>query len=98
MATNTQISTIPMKNEKKANFFSGHHVLSRIGLLLIAVICTFIALGPFAFAVSTSFKTQADSIDGTVIPFVQFQPTMINWEQEFGLGGGETFKGPKQLP
>lgn len=66
--------------------------LGRIALILLALFFTFIALSPFAFAFVTSFKTQAESINGTVIPFVQFQPTLINWQQEFGLGGQETFK------
>lgn len=63
-----------------------------IGLMALAIFFTFLAFSPFAFALVTSFKTQADSIDGTVIPFVQFQPTLINWQQEFGLGGEETVK------
>lgn len=66
--------------------------LGRIALIFLALFFTFIALSPFAFAFVTSFKTQAESINGTVIPFVQFQPTLINWQQEFGLGGQETFK------
>jgi multiple sugar transport system permease protein len=65
----------------------GHYLL-----IALAFFFTFLAISPFAFAVVTSFKTQTDSIDGTVIPFLQFQPTLINWQQEFGLGGAETFK------
>jgi len=44
------------------------------------------------FAVTTSFKKQIDSIDGTIIPWVQYEPTLLNWQQEFGSGGNETFK------
>lgn len=67
----------------------------RIGnyvIIALAIFCTFVALFPFAFAVTTSFKSQIDSIDGTIIPWVQYDPTLINWQQEFGSGGDETFK------
>jgi multiple sugar transport system permease protein len=68
---------------------------TRIGhylLIALAFFFTFLAISPFLFALTTSFKTQSDSIDGTILPFIQYQPTLVNWEQEFGLGGTETFK------
>jgi multiple sugar transport system permease protein len=52
----------------------------------------FIVLFPFIYAVSTSFKTQVASFDGTLIPWLQYQPTLANWENEFGSGGPETLK------
>jgi multiple sugar transport system permease protein len=64
----------------------------RAVLLVMALFWTFIAIAPFLFALTTSFKEQIDSIDGTVIPWVQYQPTLLNWQQEFGSGGAETFK------
>jgi multiple sugar transport system permease protein len=66
--------------------------LGRAVLLALALLITFFALAPFLFALTTSFKTQMDSIDGTIIPFLQYQPTLINWQQEFVSGGAETFK------
>jgi multiple sugar transport system permease protein len=61
-------------------------------IIMLAFFCTFIAIAPFLFAVTTSFKKQIDSIDGTVIPWLQYEPTLLNWQQEFGSGGPETFK------
>jgi len=66
--------------------------LSRIGMILLALAITFFSLAPFLYALTTSFKSQGDSIDGTVIPFLQYQPTLLNWQQEFVSGGAETFK------
>jgi multiple sugar transport system permease protein len=65
---------------------------SKVGIIVLALLCTFMAISPFLFALTTSFKAQIDSIDGTVIPFLQYQPTLLNWQQEFGSGGAETFK------
>jgi multiple sugar transport system permease protein len=65
---------------------------TKVVIILLALLCTFIAISPFLFALTTSFKSQIDSIDGTVIPFLQYQPTLLNWQQEFGSGGAETFK------
>ncbi|MDX2136897.1 MAG: carbohydrate ABC transporter permease [Chloroflexota bacterium] len=64
----------------------------RLALIGLALFWTFIAIAPFLFALTTSFKTQLDSIDGTVIPWLQYEPTLLNWQQEFGSGGAETFK------
>ncbi|PJF26465.1 MAG: ABC transporter permease [Phototrophicales bacterium] len=69
-----------------------HFKLERIALMIAALFITAFALTPFLFALTTSFKSQIDSIDGTVIPFLQYQPTLINWQQEFVSGGAETFK------
>jgi multiple sugar transport system permease protein len=65
---------------------------SKAVIIFLALMCTFIAIAPFLFALTTSFKSQIDSIDGTVIPWLQYKPTLINWQQEFGSGGAETFK------
>jgi len=64
----------------------------KILIICLALFATFVALAPFMFAVTTSFKKQIDSIDGTIIPWVQYEPTLLNWQQEFGSGGNETFK------
>lgn len=73
----------------RAGSLPGTSRLGRYTLIAFAWFFTFLAISPFAFAFVTSFKTQADSIDGTVIPFVQFQPTLINWQQEIGGTGGQ---------
>ena len=64
----------------------------KVVIIGLALLCTFMAISPFLFALTTSFKSQIDSIDGTVIPWLQYQPTLLNWQQEFGSGGAETFK------
>ncbi|NDJ62823.1 MAG: carbohydrate ABC transporter permease [Chloroflexi bacterium] len=56
--------------------------------LLIALVALYI-LYPFAWALVTSFKTQRDALQPTFIPFVQFEPTLENWEAELGIGGRE---------
>ena len=61
-------------------------------VIALALVCTLIAFSPFGYAVATSFKSTQDWKDGTVIPFLQFEPTLLNWQQEFGSGGPETFK------
>ena len=59
-------------------------------IIALALICTFIAFSPFGYAMLTSFKSEWK--DGSIIPFVQFQPDLQNWQSEFGSGGPETFK------
>ncbi len=59
-------------------------------IIALALICTFIAFSPFGYAMLTSLK--AEWKDGSIIPFVQFEPTLQSWQQEFGSGGPETFK------
>jgi multiple sugar transport system permease protein len=87
-----QLSSASTRSAAAAHQMPIGRRLGRIGLIALAVLFTFIAISPFLFAVVTSFKTQAASTDGTVIPFLQFRPTTVNWEQEFGLGGQETAK------
>ena len=87
-----------MKNSEPsgpfAGLFSAESIenLRRRVIIALAMLCTLIALSPFAFAFTTSFKSQKDSTDGTIIPFLQYEPTLLSWQQEFGSGGGETFK------
>ena len=87
IATSTSATTASMRRSAKPRYSLG-----RVLLIMGALFFTFISFAPFAFAFITSFKTQIASTDGTLIPWVQFQPTLINWNQEFGLGGAETFK------
>ncbi len=46
-------------------------------------------LYPFIWAVITSFKTQREALEPTLIPWLQFTPTLENWNAELGLGGRE---------
>ena len=59
-------------------------------IIALAIICTFIAFSPFGYAMLTSLKSEWK--DGSIIPFLQFEPNMLNWQQEFGSGGAETMK------
>ncbi|MXX82930.1 MAG: carbohydrate ABC transporter permease [Chloroflexi bacterium] len=59
-------------------------------IITLALICTFIAFSPFGFAILTSLKSDWKS--GEIIPFLQFEPNLLNWQQEFGSGGAETMK------
>ena len=43
-------------------------------IIVLALICTFIAFSPFGYAILTSFKSEWK--DGSIIPFVQFEPDM----------------------
>lgn len=92
MTTVSQVSApaAAVSTPKRATF--DRRRLSRIGLVLLALACTMVAISPFLYALTTSFKTQGDSIDGTILPWIQYQPTLLNWQQEFGSGGAETFK------
>ena len=59
-------------------------------IIVLALVCTFIAFSPFGYAVLTSLKSEWK--DGSIIPFLQFEPNLLNWQQEFGSGGAETMK------
>ncbi|MCC6612590.1 MAG: carbohydrate ABC transporter permease [Anaerolineae bacterium] len=54
------------------------------------ILITFWILYPFVWAVITSFKTQREALEPSVIPFLQFDPSIENWSAELGLGGRET--------
>ena len=91
MATTATAESIVHARTRRGTLSSRHRI-EQILLWAAVIIVTFIAFAPFAFALITSFKTQAQSIDGTLIPWVQFQPTLFNWQQELQNGGKETFK------
>ncbi|MCY4145551.1 MAG: carbohydrate ABC transporter permease [Chloroflexi bacterium] len=59
-------------------------------IITLALVCTFIAFSPFGYAILTSLKSEWKS--GDIIPFLQFEPNLLNWQQEFGSGGAETMK------
>ncbi len=93
MSTVSQVSTpVTTASAEKQSVLSDPRRRGQLFIVILALFCTFIAIAPFLFAVTTSFKSQIDSIDGTILPWLQYQPTLLNWQQEFGSGGAETFK------
>lgn len=65
-------------------------VFKRVGMGIAVVFVLIWVLFPFVWAVITSFKTQMQALEPTFIPFVQFTPTLENWQSELGLGWPET--------
>jgi multiple sugar transport system permease protein len=92
MATTSYPSEQQAPVAVERRFVAGQTSLSRILIWIAVVFVTFLALAPFIWAIITSFKTQIDALQPTVIPFIQFQPTTTNWDMELSLGGPETFK------
>ncbi len=80
-------NNLPLTEPRSA--FSGRSIQDRF-IILLALICTFIAFSPFGYAILTSLKSEWKS--GDIIPFLQFEPNLLNWQQEFGSGGAETMK------
>jgi multiple sugar transport system permease protein len=87
MAT-TQISTT-VKTRQTGH--SREYLIKRALVWIAVVIVLFVALYPFALSVITSFKNQRQALEPTYIPWLQFEPTLENWQAEFGMGGRETF-------
>ncbi len=63
--------------------------VERIALWAAVALVTLIALYPFVWAIITSFKPQRDALQSSLIPFVQFEPIMDNWNAELGRTGRE---------
>ncbi len=82
-----QSSSLSLPEPKGAPSRSSH---SDKVIIALAIICTFIAFSPFGYAILTSLKSEWK--DGSIIPFLQFEPNLLNWQQEFGSGGAETMK------
>ncbi len=85
MTAQTKSSAISPLNPMRAGTSYGDRII-----IALALICTFIAFSPFGYAILTSLKSEWK--DGSIIPFVQFEPNLLNWQQEFGSGGAETMK------
>lgn len=93
MSTVSQVSAqVTNARSVRPGLLSDPKRRGQLVIIGLALFCTSIAITPFLYAITTSFKSQIDSIDGTVIPWLQYQPTLINWQQEFGSGGAETVK------
>lgn len=70
-------------------------VIQRTILWAAVILVTIIALYPFVWAIITSFKPQREALQPTLIPFVQFDPIMDNWNSELGQSGEENIKALK---
>ncbi|MBZ0285859.1 MAG: carbohydrate ABC transporter permease [Anaerolineae bacterium] len=68
----------------------GRSNLSRILLWVAVAIAVIWVMYPFVWAIITSFKNQREALEPTIIPFLQFQPSLENWSAELGLGARET--------
>lgn len=67
--------------------------LGQLGIWVIIVTVTLWVIFPLYWAVITSFKIPADALRLSFIPFLQFQPTLANWQEELGLAGREIGRG-----
>ena len=61
------------------------------GGAIILIVMLFI-LSPFLWALITSFKGRIDSLQMTIVPWLQFQPTLENWHNELVVVWPETRK------
>ena len=68
---------------------SPRHRIERVLLWTAVIFVTLIALYPFVWAAITSFKPQREALQPSLIPFVQFEPIMDNWNAELGRTGKE---------
>jgi multiple sugar transport system permease protein len=60
-------------------------LVSRILLWVVIAIATIWCIFPFYWAIITSFKNRSDILTKpTLIPWLQYQPTLFNWTSEFG--------------
>lgn len=69
--------------------------VGRIVLWAAVILVTLAALYPFVWAIITSFKPQRDALQSSLIPFVQFEPIMDNWNAELGRTGKENINALK---
>ncbi len=67
-------------------------IIQHVLLWIAVIVVTLAALYPFLWALITSFKSQRDALQPTIVPFVEFQPIMDNWNAELGPTGQENFK------
>ena len=77
---------------------SGSSILRRRStggwILLVVVLVVFSAwtIFPVFWALVTSFKFTGDAYDPTIIPWVQFKPTLQGWHFVFVTAGERTFR------
>ena len=64
----------------------------RVLMSIAMVIATIWLIFPIYWAVITSLKKPADVFKLSFIPFVQFKPTLENWQTELTLRAKEVFR------
>lgn len=92
MAT-TQSTTTPLaatRSQAEAQAELRQRIIRTLMWVAVVVVLFWI-LAPFILAIITSFKNQRQALEPTFIPWLQFAPTMENWDAELGLGARETF-------
>jgi multiple sugar transport system permease protein len=68
--------------------------LSNILIWIIILIATAWVLAPFYWAISTSFKEHLAIVSQSAfVPWLQYEPTLVNWEREISSRGPELIKG-----
>lgn len=85
MTTSTRHTESPSATER----------IQQIVMWAIILLVTLIILYPFIWALITSFKSQREALQPSFIPFVDFEPTMENWNAELGIGGREALEAIK---
>ncbi|MGQ9627403.1 MAG: carbohydrate ABC transporter permease [Anaerolineae bacterium] len=66
--------------------------LGQILIWVVIIIATCWALFPFYWAIITSLKEPGVIMTTpSLIPFLQFKPTLLNWDREYGMRGREIF-------
>lgn len=61
------------------------HLAGKIVMGIIIAVALFWVLFPFYWAFLNSVKTRAETFQPTWIPFLQFQPTLANWQSELAI-------------
>ncbi len=95
MASTTSPTVASPAAEARHHAGTRRLTVSRSLIWLAVILVTLVALFPFLYALTTSFKNQRASYDGTLIPWLQYEPTLANWQEEFGSGGPETLRALK---
>jgi multiple sugar transport system permease protein len=68
--------------------------LSNILIWVIILVATAWVLAPFYWAISTSFKEHLAIVSQSAfVPWLQYEPTLVNWEREISSRGPELIKG-----
>lgn len=76
------------RSQQRRGSFSYSNVLIWIAVIVV----TIVALYPFVWAIVTSFKPQRDALQPTLIPWLEFTPTIDNWHSELVVSGPENLK------
>jgi multiple sugar transport system permease protein len=67
----------------------------KIPVYFLLIIFSIVALFPFYYIITTSLKLPKDAMSAKWMPFIDFQPTLKNWNSEIGGRWPELSKGLK---